>query len=141
MPSLRFEDLKLELLRGGIAPIYVERTMIELNEHYVDLENAALASGLSADEAARSARALLGSEQSIAAAVLSRPELLAWSRRWPRVALYAQTAAVLGALPALPVLYCVDRRTEIARWTTAIGAAVVLVGTVLAWLNWMITLS
>ena len=46
MPDEQFESLRLELLRSGVAPLYVERTILELGEHYADLESAALAAGL-----------------------------------------------------------------------------------------------
>jgi hypothetical protein len=141
MPNREFEALRLELLRGGVSPIYVERTIIELGEHYEDLERDALGAGMSREEAAKTARTMLGSEQAIVAAVLARPELLSWSRRWPTVALCVRSAAAIGILPALPVLYCVDRSQYIARWGGAIGVAVLLVGLLLAWLDWMIALS
>jgi hypothetical protein len=76
----------------------------------------------------------------LAAAVLARPELKSWSKRWPTLALLVRSAAAIGVLPALPVLYCVDRGEYIARWGSAIGAAVLLVGLLLAGLNWMITI-
>ena len=57
MPDAQFEALRLELLTSGVAPLYVERTIVELGEHYADLESAALAAGLSADgSGARGAR-------------------------------------------------------------------------------------
>jgi len=135
----QFEALKLELQRGGIAKVYVERTLRELADHLDDLERAALASGWSNDEAARLARAQLGSSRAIAAAVLGRPELRRWSRRWPTVASCVRSAAAIGVLPALPVLYVAGRSDHIARWGGAFGAALVLVGSLLAWLDWMIT--
>jgi hypothetical protein len=139
MPNrAQFEVLRHELLRGGVSPIYVERTILELGEHYEDLERDALAAGLSSEEAAQAARRTLGDEQSILAAVLARPELLSWSRRWPTLALLARSAAAIGVLPALPVLYCVDRSEYIARWGSAIGIALVLVSMLLTCLNWMI---
>ena len=142
MPNrAQFESMRLELLRGGVSPIFAERTIIELSEHYEDLERDALDSGLASDEAARVARATLGTDQVLAAAVLARPELLSWSRRWPTLALCVRTAAVIGVLPALPVLYCVDRGQYIARWGAALSGAVLIVGLLLASLNWMITLS
>src|SRR5262245_17149514 len=110
----QFEALKLELLRGGVAPNYVERTILELSEHCEDLENDALANGLTKSDAARVALAQLGSEQSIAAAVLAQPELLVWTRRWPRTASYLHRAAAIVALPGVPVVYCIDRSAEIA---------------------------
>jgi hypothetical protein len=137
----QFEALRLELQRGGIAKIYVDRTVRELADHFDDLERAALASGWSSDEAARVARAQLGSAQVIASAVLARPELRCWSRRWPTVALCVRSAAAIGALPVLPVLFVAGRRDDIARWTGAIGAALVLVSSLYSWLDWMIMVS
>lgn len=43
MPNPRqFEALRLELLRSGAAPVHVERTLLELTEHYADLAADAL---------------------------------------------------------------------------------------------------
>ncbi|HEX5047142.1 MAG TPA: hypothetical protein VFX89_08490 [Gammaproteobacteria bacterium] len=137
----QFESLKLELLRGGVAPSYVERTILELREHCEDLEADALAAGLEKEQAARLALAQLGSEESIAAAVLARGELLVWTRRWPRTASCLRSAATIVALPGLPVAYCIDRGAEIARWSAALGSALVLVSALLACLNWMILLG
>src|SRR3954466_2987380 len=110
MPNrAEFEALRLELLRGGIANLYVERTLRELADHYEDLERASLADGCSREEAAQRAHAQLGRPDSIAAAALAHPELRRWTRRWPVVALCARSAATLGVLPALPVLYVAGR--------------------------------
>jgi len=137
----QFESLKLELLRGGVAPNYVERTILELREHCGDLENDALAAGVAKDHAARLALEQLGSEESIAAAVLAQRELLVWTRRWPRTASCLKSAATIVALPGLPVTYCIDRGAEIARWGAALGSTLVLVSALLACLNWMIVLG
>ena len=140
MRDARFESLRLELLRSGVTPVYVERTILELGEHYDDLESAALAAGLTAEEAACNARAVLGDERKIAAAILGHDELLTFSRRWPRVAHCLQSAATIGTLPGLPLLYCMEHRPELARWSVAFGAATALMGGVLAALNWLIVL-
>ena len=136
-----FESMRLELLQGGVSPIYVERTIIELSEHYEDLERDALDAGLSKEEAERVARTALGGEQALTAAVLARPELLSWSRRWPTLAFCVRSAAAIGVLPALPVLYCVDRGQFIARWGGALSGALLIVGLLLAGLNWMIAVT
>jgi hypothetical protein len=134
MPDPRFEALRLRLARGGVAPAYVERTIVELTEHYLDLESAALAAGETAQAAADLARAALGDERAIAAAILSRPELLAWSARHPRFAYCCE-------LPGRPLMFCIAHRPEIARWGVALGIAVTLVGGILAALNWLIVLG
>ena len=136
----QFESLRLELLRRGVTPAYVERTVLELEEHYSDLENAALASGVGAGEAARLALATLGDERAIAAAVLAHPELLTFSTRHPRLAHYLQSAASIGALPGLPLMFCIEHRPELTRWMAAVGLAATLMGSVLATLNWLIVL-
>jgi hypothetical protein len=140
MPE-QFEALRLELRRSGVAPFYVERTVSELAAHLTDLEIAARASGLSETEAARIARATLGDERAIAAAVLGRRELLAWSTRYPRVASCLHSAATIGALPGLPIVYCIEHRPGLARWGAAFGLAVTLVGALMAGLNSLIVLA
>lgn len=129
----QFESLRLELLRSGVSPVYVERTILELEEHCSDLENAAQASGVCADEAARVALDTLGNERAIAAAILARPELLTFSTRHPHVAQYL-------TLPGLPLMFCIEHRPELARWVAAVGLAATLMGGVLATLNWLIVL-
>ena len=129
----QFESLRLELLRSGVTPVYIERTILELEEHYSDLENAALASGVDAHEAARVALATLGNERAIAAAVLAQPALLTFSTRYPRVAQYL-------TLPGLPLMFCIEHRPELTRWVAALGLAATLMGSVLATLNWLIVL-
>jgi hypothetical protein len=138
MRDARLEALRLELLRGGVNPLYVDRTIVELGEHYADLESAALAAGQTPAEAARSAAAALGNQGELVAAILARSELLTFRTRWPRVAHCLQSAAAIGTLPGLPLLYCIEHRPELARWSAAIGAATALMGSVLAALNWLI---
>lgn len=140
MRDARFESLRLELLQSGVTPAYVERTIIELSEHQDDLERAALAAGFSAEEAARTARAMLGGERALAAAIVAHRDLLTFSRRWPRIAHYLHSAATLGTLPGLPLIYCIEHRPELARWGVAFGAATTLMGSVWAGLNWLIVL-
>lgn len=140
MRDARFESLRLELLQSGVAPVYVERTILELREHYDDLEAAALATGLSAEEAARNADATLGNERLIASAILARTELLTFSTRWPRLAHYLHSVATIGTLPGLPLLYCIEHRPELARWSVALGVATTLMGAVMTALNWLIVL-
>ena len=140
MPEERFESLRLELLRSGVTPVYVERTILELAEHYADLESAALASGLPTDEAAAVALQAIGNERVIAAAILAHRELLTFSTRYPRVAQCLHSAATIGTLPGLPLLFCIEHRPELARWGAAVSVAATLMGSVLAALNWLIVL-
>jgi hypothetical protein len=140
-PNMRdelLESLRLELLRGGVNPLYVDRTIVELGEHYADLESAALAAGQTPADAARSAAAALGNQRELVTAILARSELLSFSTRWPRVAHCLQSVAAIGVLPGLPLLYCIEHRPELARWSAAIGVAMALMGSVLAALNWLI---
>ena len=140
MRDAQLESLRLELLKGGVTPFYVDRTIAELAEHYADLESAALAAGLSPEDAARTASDALGNERALAAAILARPELLTFSRRWPRVAHCLHSAAAIGTLPGLPLVFCIEHRPELARWGVSVSLAATLMGGVLAALNWLIVL-
>jgi hypothetical protein len=139
MPE-QFEALRLELRKRGVAPLYVERTVAELTAHLSDLESAARAAGLSDAEAERVARATIGDDRAIAAAILGRPELLAWSTRYPRVAYCLQSAATIGTLPGLPLVFCIEHRPELGRWVASLGIAVTIVGGLMAGLNALIVL-
>lgn len=142
MPDPRhFEALRLELLRGGAAPLYVERTLRELLEHYTDLEHDAHAAGLDSEAAMRRACEQLGEPREIAAAILARPELLAWDKRWPRLACCVHSAAVIGTIPGLPLVYCFEHRPQLARWGMALGLATALVGGMACALEWLMFLA
>lgn len=140
MPDREFQELEHRLLQGGIARTYVDRTILELQEHCADLEQAALAAGLSSVAARVTARAALGNEQAISAAILARPELLAWNRRWPHVAACVSSVVFVGALAEAPFVFCFHRAPDILRWSVAGALAAVLVASLGAGLNWMITL-
>lgn len=116
MPEPRFERLRTELLDGGVAPDCVENLLAELHDHFADLELDALEAGCSRAEAVAAAWSALGSEDSIVAAALCRPELMTWPHRWPRTASCVRSALFLALLPSVPVLYCVHRGPVICRW-------------------------
>jgi hypothetical protein len=139
MPEPPFAGLRVELLRGGIAPYYVNRTLLELREHYADLEADALRAGLSPQEAAAEALAALGSEESIAGAVLARRELKVWSSRCPRAAGLCRLLGALAVAPVVPVVgLCTHHGSEIARWGISTGLSLLLTGAMLLTLQWLI---
>ncbi len=83
MRSAHFAELAENLLRGGVAPRHVRRTVAELEAHLRDLIDELRARGLSPEQAALEARARLGSDEVLAASVLARPELRSWVHRRP----------------------------------------------------------
>jgi hypothetical protein len=123
MPAPDLATLRRQLLQGGVAPYYVERAILELREHYADIENEAMAHGLSAPEAAAYARTCLGDDTAIASAACARPELLLWTRRWPRTARSLHALALCVVLPAVPVVYCAHRGGSIMRWGASASLA------------------
>jgi hypothetical protein len=134
----QLESLRLELLNRGVSSFYADRTVIELTEHYDDLETAARAAGQTPAEAARTAAAALGKEDELVAAILARSELLTLRTRWPWVAHCLHSATAIGLLPGLPLMFCIAHRPELARWVAAVGIAATLMVSVLAGLNWLI---
>jgi hypothetical protein len=80
---LLFDNLAETLLKGGIAPRHVRRYMAELREHLDDLTAQQHAAGFGAEDAAIRARALLGSDNELSAAMLERKQFRSWAARAP----------------------------------------------------------
>ena len=93
MHDLNLRGLRKRLLRGGVAPKHVKRTLKELRYHFADLEQKALAEGSSRKEAATQAAKGIGDPELIIEEALARPELKSWAYRWP--------CGVYGVLPGI----------------------------------------
>lgn len=95
---MRFETLRETLLRGGIAPGRVRRYLRELEDHLAELTKAQHAAGYDGEDADIRARALLGSDQDLSAAMLADPRMKSWTARapWAVFLLMPPLGAVLG---------------------------------------------
>lgn len=131
MQRPEFDRIRHELLAGGVAPRFVERTVLELEEHYADIAEDALAAGATPAAAARRAREALGREGAIVAAVLAQPELLGFERRWPRSARWLRALAYAAVMPFVPVVYCAHHGGTIARWGASVSLSIVLTSALL----------
>src|ERR1700761_3953986 len=80
---MRFEALREILLKGGIAPRHVRRYLAELTEHLDDLTEKQRAQGYDGEDAALRARALLGEDRDLAAAMLEQKSLRSITVRAP----------------------------------------------------------
>ena len=96
MSSLRLEALREKLLQAGIAPRHVRRYQNELRQHFDDLLCAEIDGGLTGEAAFLAARARLGSDDALAAAMLARPELRSLGARYPWAVFGLAPAALLG---------------------------------------------
>ncbi len=83
MRNAPFAELSERLLRAGVAPKHVRRTVAELEAHRQDLVAELRANGTPTPQAEVEARLRLGSDEALAASVLARPELRSWARRRP----------------------------------------------------------
>jgi hypothetical protein len=115
-----FQQFESELLRVGIAPRHVRRTVAELREHLDDLVEAALESGFEIQLARRQAAAQMGDLQQVAIAMRACPEMRSWSYRFPRIAVVIYPLTCLALLPAVPVLAGVAHASVLARWTACV---------------------
>ena len=84
MQAINFERLRVRLLKGGIAPKYVRRNLLELRNHFEELVDQKQAEGLSESQARSSAIEMLGDEDKLVAEAKSKRELLSWSRRYSK---------------------------------------------------------
>jgi hypothetical protein len=89
----RLVELQERLLREGIARRHVDRYLTELADHLADLRTEEESEGRSGQAAEIAAIERLGTMETLAAAMLVRPELRAWSARAPW--------AIFGAGPVI----------------------------------------
>lgn len=104
-----FDNLAETLLRGGIAPRHVRRYLAELSEHLDDLTEKQRAQGYEGKDAELRARALLGEDRELAAAMLEQKSLRSITARAPWALFgilppFAATAAMLVPLGILVVI-------------------------------------
>jgi hypothetical protein len=96
--SAPFEPLRERLLRAGIAPRHVRRYLRELTEHLADLTAEQRAAGYDDDNAAIRARALLGDDAELAAAMEEQPGFRSIAARFPWL--------MFGVIPPLVMFIC-----------------------------------
>jgi hypothetical protein len=104
MRSDRFERIRERLLRGGVAPRQVHRTILELEDHFTDLVTELQAAGHSREESESQAATRLGSDDVFVASVLAHPELRSKARRWPWLAFGVLPLATFVVLFALSLV-------------------------------------
>lgn len=120
MPGADFDALERQLLRDGIAPRHVRRTIAELEDHFDDLVATCRQRGLPQQAAECRALAQLGSLDDIGVAIAAQPDLQCWYRRWPRAASLLYPVACAAALPFVPVVAGVQHAPSIARWSACL---------------------
>lgn len=127
-PAQEFRALRRELIRGGVAPAMITRTLAELQDHFEDLKAEVLESGRPAQEAASEAIERLGSSRVLAQEVLRHPEFQSWAFRWPWVPAVLRQVVILASLASIPVLVVVSRGPVIVRWCVSTGLAMLVTG-------------
>jgi hypothetical protein len=80
---MRFDGLREILLKGGVAPRHVRRYLAELSEHLDDLTEKQRVQGYDGEDALSRARALLGEDNELAAAMLEQKSLRSIAARAP----------------------------------------------------------
>ena len=121
-----FSRLRRQLIDLQVAPRHIRRTLLELEEHFDDLQGEALQQGLAADAASRYASSRLGNIDVLAQQIAARPELRCWPYRYPNVARVVLPVAYFALLPTVPLFLGVSRASSIARWGASLmlGAAI-----------------
>jgi hypothetical protein len=109
MPS-PFDALHERLLCAGVAPRCARRYLGELREHFTDLVADETAAGSAPLEAEARALQRLGDTETLAKAMIERPQFRAWSARAPLAAYLLAPPVLLalcstGAVVAMVVAY------------------------------------
>lgn len=134
-PFKELKALQRQLIRGGVTPAMITRTMGELYDHHEDLKAEALGSGYSEAEASAEATGKLGTRQVLASEVLRHPEFKSWAFRWPWVPALLRQFVIVTSLAAVPVLVVVSRGPLIVRWCVSTGLAMLVTGSLLLLLS------
>jgi hypothetical protein len=85
MADSRFEQLRQELLRAGVAPRNARRAALEIESHFQQLIDAECSAGAGEHDARLEAHRRLGTNLELLRHYAARPELCTWSRRWPSI--------------------------------------------------------
>jgi hypothetical protein len=141
MREAELAKLRKELLRCGVAPRHVRRTVSELADHYDDLVEESLQAGDSRLQAHDNAARLLGAPGDIAAAVRARPELRSWAFRFPRLAAFVYPLTFLVLLPAAPVFLGYAYANYVARWVACLLLGALVTAAMFLFLQLAITLT
>jgi len=84
MSELNWQELRVSMLKNGVAPKYARRTILELKSHFRASIGQAIADGMSEDAARKRAREDIGDESTILKEILSKPELRSLPSRFTR---------------------------------------------------------
>lgn len=82
-PDVAFRHLRHRLVDAGLPPRRARRVTRELADHYADLLDELAAAGVTGDEAARTARFRLGSDDDLAREILARDTRRSIIKRYP----------------------------------------------------------
>jgi hypothetical protein len=141
MPSPNFGNFESSLLRAGVAPRHVRRTVLELQEHLEDLVETEIGNGCNEHLASKRALQQMGDLQDVVTAMRARPELLGWAHRYPRVAVLVYPLTCLALLPVAPLFAGVAHAPQIARWSLCMMFAALVTSTIFLVLQLSILLA
>lgn len=85
MVDQRFNELRDALLRAGVGTRHVRRALLEIENHFQQLIDEERGRGANDHCARIEAHRRLGTNQVLVQRYAARPELHAWSRRWPSI--------------------------------------------------------
>lgn len=120
MASRQFRAFSSRLLDSGVSPKVVSRIVIELQDHYDDLIDEAIANGEPLSQAREAAVTRIGDPGMIAEQILETPELRSWIYRYPRIARVYLPIAYALLLPAAPVFAGMANPGVVMRWSAAL---------------------
>ena len=120
MASRQFRAFSRRLLDSGVSPKVVSRIVIELQDHYDDLIDEAIANGEPLSQAREAAVTRIGDPGMIAEQILETPELRSWIYRYPRIARVYLPIAYALLLPAAPVFAGMANPGVVMRWSAAL---------------------
>lgn len=116
MPESPFDALRCQLIDRGVSGRYAVRSSRELHDHFNDLKAELENEGVSPDQAAAQAFAMLGSLDALAESISRRPELKSWAYRYPWLGRTVLPLAYFAMVPVGWAASTASYATALARW-------------------------
>ncbi len=133
MAERAYAPLGTQLLRAGMSPSRVRRTVNELEDHFVALVDEQVKRGVAPDDAVVAARQRLGTDEDLLTGMLAHAEFRSWGARWPWVCALVPGGLLLVA--ELAVFSSMPIALFIVHWFDQSPASVLAPGSSVAFLD------
>lgn len=113
MFSEKLQNVRIEMLKGGVNPRYVKRTIRELYDHYIDLKHNLVNEGIEEIDAELQAENKIGDLNKITKEIINKKELQSWISLHPKI-VFLVTPVLLYPLALVACIFLLIGVTKLS---------------------------